>query len=104
MLNNKHIQIDNAYLKLKVWVKPNASKQAIIGQNEHGWIVAVHAAPQEGLANKAILELLAKSFKIAKSQIQLINGFKSRVKTFLIPRSKQTEQQAIQIINTFFQQ
>jgi uncharacterized protein YggU (UPF0235/DUF167 family) len=44
--------------------------------------VYVAAPPLEGKANKAIIEMLAKHFKVQKSKIIQLTGFKSKNKTF----------------------
>ncbi|MBY0463214.1 MAG: DUF167 domain-containing protein [Alphaproteobacteria bacterium] len=46
--------------------------------------VYVTAPPEDNRANQAIIELIAKQFKLAKSQISLVNGTTSREKTLLI--------------------
>ena len=42
--------------------------------------VYVAAAPEQGKANKKMIELLAQYFKVAKSQIRIIKGKISRNK------------------------
>ena len=46
--------------------------------------IAVHAPPDKGRANSAIVELLAKELGISKSSIELISGHTSRNKKFRI--------------------
>jgi len=46
--------------------------------------VVVTQAPERGKANKAAVELLAKSLGLRKSQIELLSGETSRQKRFLI--------------------
>jgi hypothetical protein len=40
----------------------------------------VKAPPQEGRANEAVIETLAKHFHVPKSQIAIVGGFKSKMK------------------------
>ena len=44
------------------------------------FLVRVTAPPIEGRANKAVIELLAKHFKISKSKVDIIKGVASRIK------------------------
>jgi len=46
--------------------------------------VWVTAAPEKGRANRALLKLLAKTWRIPQSQLQIIAGDKNRNKTILI--------------------
>lgn len=46
--------------------------------------IAVTAAPEKGLANKAVEELLAKSLKLPKSKVTVQKGKSSRLKIIAI--------------------
>lgn len=46
--------------------------------------VAVTAVPEQGRANKALVKLLAKEWKLAKSDLTLVRGANDRDKTLLI--------------------
>ena len=46
--------------------------------------ISVTAPPDDGRANAAIVELLAKALKISKSRVQLLSGTTQRQKKFLI--------------------
>ncbi|MCB0391815.1 MAG: DUF167 domain-containing protein [Bdellovibrionales bacterium] len=72
-------------MKISVKVKPN-SKQELVDKQEDGtFLVKVNAPPTEGKANKRVIELLAKHFKVPKSKIELISGGKSKLKMFKLP-------------------
>jgi len=43
--------------------------------------VRVTATPEKGKANEKVIKLLAKHFKVAKSQVKIIRGLTSRNKT-----------------------
>ena len=69
-------------LIIKLKISPNASKNEII--NKDGEIkVKVTAQPIENKANKALIEFLSKSLKIAKSNIEIVKGETSKEKTLL---------------------
>jgi uncharacterized protein len=42
--------------------------------------VRVKAPPQEGRANEAVIETLAAHFKVPKSYVAIVGGFKSKTK------------------------
>ncbi|OGC23760.1 YggU family protein [candidate division WOR-1 bacterium RIFOXYB2_FULL_42_35] len=69
--------------KLTIKVIPNAKKNQIIeaaGQLK----VKVTAPAVDGKANKALIELLAKHFKVKKNAISIIQGQTSRNKVVTI--------------------
>lgn len=76
-------------LTLFVRVTPNAGADAMEGieQRADGRTVLrirVSAVPDRGKANKAVVKLLAKRLKIAKSRIVLVAGETARNKTLAI--------------------
>jgi len=74
-------------MRLSVIVHPN-SKNPRIEEDLLGMThVHVHAPPQEGKANKEVVESLAKHFGIHKGKVTLIQGAKSKIKVFeVIPK------------------
>ena len=69
-------------LIINLKISQNASKNEII--NNDGEIkVKVTAQPIENKANKALIEFLSKSLKIAKSNIEIVKGETSKEKTLL---------------------
>lgn len=69
---------------LPVRAQPGAKKSAITGEHAGALKVAVTAAPEQGKANKALIETLAKALHLKKSQIELQSGETSRDKKFLL--------------------
>lgn len=68
-------------MHITVRVKPGTKGATRLERQEDGSYVAfLHARAHDGEANKALLELVAKEFKIAKTQISIISGAKARVK------------------------
>jgi uncharacterized protein (TIGR00251 family) len=56
----------------------------VIGKVGDVWKIAITAPPLEGRANKACIAFLGKILGCAKRDIELLNGEKSRSKTFEI--------------------
>jgi len=69
---------------LPVSVHPGARRDEIRGVQNGQLKIGVTQAPEKGKANKAVIELLAKSLGLRKSQIALLSGDTSRRKRFLI--------------------
>jgi uncharacterized protein len=76
---------------LPVHAQPGARKAGILGEHAGALKVAVTAPPEDGRANKALVELLAKALSLKRSQVQLLSGEKSREKRFLINGVKKGE-------------
>ena len=66
---------------LDIKVTPGASKNEILDTREGRLRVKIAAAPEDGKANAALVSLLAETLGIAKKEITIIRGEKSRLKT-----------------------
>jgi len=70
-------------LKVRVQVKLK-SKHESIEVFENHLVIRVKEPPVDGKANIRIIEMLSKHFSVSKSQVTLISGAKSKLKTFNI--------------------
>lgn len=66
--------------KIAVTVKPKAKKVEIVVLSENEYRVAVREPAQDGKANEAVIELLARHLGVPKSTVKIIRGFSSRHK------------------------
>ena len=69
---------------LRVHVQPGAGRSAVVGRHGTALKVRVAAPPVGGRANDACAELLAETFGVTASQLELVGGLTSRSKTFRI--------------------
>ena len=68
-------------MRISVRVKPGTKGVTRLEKQEDGSYVAfLHARAHDGEANKALLELISDEFRIAKTQISIVSGAKSREK------------------------
>jgi uncharacterized protein (TIGR00251 family) len=66
---------------IRVKVIPKSSKTELAGYLPDGtWKVKVAAAPEQGKANRALLDFLAEHLGIAKSRIRIMSGETSQRK------------------------
>lgn len=65
-------------------VQPRASKNEICGVMEDRLKIRITSPPVEGAANKLCCSFFAKQFKIAKSNVAVFTGEKSRQKRIVI--------------------
>lgn len=83
MVEKKTFENTEKGLIVRLKIVPNSSRNEIIWENE-GLKVKITAQPIENKANKALIEFLSKTLKIAKSNIQIIKGELNKEKTLLI--------------------
>ena len=69
---------------LVVRALPGARRNGIVGEAGGAVKIAVSAAPDKGKANQAISEVLRDVLGVKISQVELLSGFTSRQKRFLI--------------------
>jgi len=69
---------------LPVRVQPGARRTGIVGEQAGALKVAVTAPPQDGRANKAVIEVVHETLGIKRSQVELLSGLTSRDKKVLI--------------------
>ena len=62
-------------------VQPRARRDAIVGMHGDALKVALTAAPVDGAANAALLELLADALDVPVRALRLLHGERSRNKT-----------------------
>jgi uncharacterized protein (TIGR00251 family) len=76
-------------LEVQICVIPNASRDSIgdvvaDAQGNGALKLAVTAVPEKGKANTAVIKLLAKSWRLRKTDCQVIRGQTERYKTLFI--------------------
>jgi len=69
---------------MAVYVQPRASKNEVVGVQGDELKVRLTSPPAEGAANKLCGEFFAKLLGVAKGEVTLISGHKSRHKRLLI--------------------
>jgi uncharacterized protein (TIGR00251 family) len=69
-----------AALRIRVWVKPRASKTRILGLREGALELAIAAPPAAGAANLELIRCLAAALGCGKSAIEIVSGAGSRSK------------------------
>lgn len=82
MKNSVNRQRESVIL-LRVKVITRASRNEIV-EHDGQITVRVTAAPTDGKANIAVVELLAEYFDVTKSRVKIVRGKASRQKTIVI--------------------
>jgi uncharacterized protein len=67
-------------MKVQVKVKPNSKLQAIKTEADGSLTVHLKSPPVDGKANAELIQVLAKQFGVAKSNIQIKSGHSAKLK------------------------
>ncbi|MZP29005.1 YggU family protein [Heliobacterium undosum] len=68
-------------IRFKIRVQPRASKNEVCGLLDDALKVRLTAPPVDGEANAACLQFFAKTLGLSRSQVRLVAGETSRLKT-----------------------
>lgn len=71
-------------IEIRVKVIPKSSHNEIVGWENEELKIRIKASPEKGKANEELISFLAKTLHIAKSQIEIVAGDKSRHKRIII--------------------
>mgnify|MGYP001572551678 CR=1 FL=1 len=78
------IQDHPSGISFKLRVQPKSSRSQIVGPHGDALKLKVTAAPAEGAANRACIDLLSKALGVPKSRIEITSGQSSRSKKIFI--------------------
>ena len=67
-------------MKIFVTAKPNSREEKIEKSGDNEFVVSVKAPPVRGLANTAIIKVIADYFKIPVFKVKVVSGHTSRKK------------------------
>jgi uncharacterized protein len=66
--------------RLRLRISPGSRKTELAGRYGDGWKIRVSAPPEDGRANDAVLELLAKRLGLPRRALSIVSGHKARDK------------------------
>ena len=75
---------DQVKTDIKVKLIPRSSMNQILGRDNDVLRVKVTSPPVDGLANKVLIELIAKRLRVPKGGVEIISGKSSRLKSVRI--------------------
>ncbi len=82
-------EVKGDHIFLRVKAVPGSSINKIADIQEDVLRIKIKAPAVEGAANKELVKFLAKTFRIAKSDIEILKGETSKVKTVSLPGGQQ---------------
>jgi uncharacterized protein (TIGR00251 family) len=68
------------HVLLDIRVQPGAREDRVIGRSDGRLRIKIHAKAREGEANEALLRFLSKRLGVARSQLRIVSGERSREK------------------------
>jgi uncharacterized protein (TIGR00251 family) len=78
------VTTDGDAIVLAVHVQPRAGRTALVGRHGDALKLRVAAPPVDDRANTAAVELLADVLGVAKGDVELVTGARSRLKRFRV--------------------
>lgn len=89
MSKKKKIILGDNYTDIRIKVVPRSSVNEVVGREGDTYKVKITSPPVDGLANRALMELLAKRLGVSKGCIEITSGQRSKIKSLRIQgRSK----------------
>ena len=89
------VRRDGERLSFTVRVTPRASTNAVGGERDGALLVRVTAAPVEGKANDAVVQLLAEALDVPPSEVHVERGAAARTKRVSVPLGAETALQRL---------
>ena len=71
-------------VRLRVRVKPRASHDALVGEQDGALVVRLRAAPVDGAANAALARFLGRTLGVAPGAVRIVKGEAARHKLVAI--------------------
>ncbi|MEJ2744583.1 MAG: DUF167 domain-containing protein [bacterium] len=78
-------------LLVRIKVQPKASVNSIVGEHGGALKIKVTAAPENGKANRAVVEFMAERFGLKRSDVSIVSGGHSRDKLLAVRGLKRDE-------------
>jgi uncharacterized protein len=70
--------------RVRLRVSPGARSDELVGRYGEGWKVRVAASPEDGRANDAVLDLLARELSLPRRSLSIVSGRAAREKVVLM--------------------
>jgi len=73
--------LSDTAITIDVLIRPRSSRDEIVGMHEGRLKIKISAPPVDGKANERLTEVLSKAFRVSKSNVEIIRGKSSKLKT-----------------------
>jgi uncharacterized protein (TIGR00251 family) len=86
-------------VRLRLRVSAGASRRRVLGVHGGALKLSVKAPPERGKANKDVLALVAETFSLAPSDVEIVSGETSPDKVVRLPLASD---EAVRRVRTYF--
>jgi len=80
---------DGDTLILRCLIQPKAQRDEIVGEHDGRLRIRINALPADGAANKRLCKYLATTFRVGTSDVDILSGEASRLKTAAVRKPRQ---------------
>jgi len=87
--------VDNG-VEIAVHIQPGAARSELAGQHGDALKVRISARAVEGAANAALAEFMAQCLGVARREVRIVRGEKSRHKVLWAPLAPESARQRIE--------
>lgn len=77
--------------RIKIYVKPNSGKNSVEGFYKDRIKIKICGPPQDGKANKELIDFISKKTGIPKKNIRIVSGERSNLKEIEIIKNPGTD-------------
>lgn len=71
-------------LVVQIKVMPSSGRQEFKVDKRGNLVCYLKSAPERGLANKELIQLLAKALRLSQAEVAIVSGLTSRLKKVII--------------------
>ncbi len=72
-------------VEISIHIQPGATRSELAGEHGEALKVRISARPVEGAANAALMEFMAQCLGVARREVRIVRGEKSRQKVLWAP-------------------
>lgn len=83
-------------VEITVHIQPGAARSELAGEHGEALKVRISARPVEGAANSALTEFMAQCLGVARREVRIVRGEKSRHKVLWAPLAPELARRRIE--------
>lgn len=85
----------DAGVEISIHIQPGATRSELAGEHGEALKVRISARPVEGAANAALTEFMARCLGVARREVRIVRGEKSRQKVLWAPVAPELAQRRL---------
>ena len=89
----------SSLIQLPVRVTPRSSKPGVAGVRDGALLVRLQSPPVEGAANEELIQVIAKTFGVARRDVSIASGEHSKLKRIALPIDRATADATLRLLD-----